>query len=507
VPDNGFAPECAQAADVMVLTVGVVDCVRLHSDMLGNTSAFSYYIPPACAPELGRDCPVLYYLHGTGGSYREAVGSKGSSGGEWVRPLTSGPPVDPRTQPDPWNYSDSSKWVPKPALDMIVVAPHGKTLPGGYGPRPNQDPFWFDWNPRYAKGGDQQRYDTPPPRFASYVVNEIIPFVDRHFPTSGTREQRALVGTSMGGIGALTLGLKYPHVWASIGARSGGGLYSLVLAGEDEGVPVELQPPTPVPHVPIPGIAGAAAEATGGIVWDQLYGSVATVGFGDMFVADSAFLRDVQPNDLVPNARAYGRNGRQSQHIKYFVNDAVPRRVEDFTEEAPIQIGFEVLLYPTNRWLETTFERFGVERTFHVGPGTHSGSYSRAYHREQLEEQYAHVRHWDGSGDPGPAPEVFDYRTVRNAFDVWGWSFGVEREPVEFLNLTDVSCDALTLRGTGVVTVTVNKKCKTGVDGQRTFTVDLGPTQPVSEPQGAGSSRTYGRTVTVDLAPLHGNRR
>lgn len=494
-PDNGFAPECAPASDDMVLTVGMADCIRIHSDFLGNTSAFSYFIPPACDPALGRDCPVLYYLHGTGGSYRESVGAKGSPGGEWVRPLTSGPPVDPRTQAEPWKYADTSTWVPKPSLDMIVVAPHGRTLPGGYGPRPNQDPFWFDWNPRYAEGGDLQRYDTPPPRFASYVVNEIVPFVDTHFPTSGTREQRAVVGTSMGGIGALTLGLKYPHVWSSVGARSGGGLYNVMLAGEDEAlpVPVEVAPPVDVPFVPLPGVAGTVAPEP---VWEQLYGSVATVGFGDMFVADSAFTRDVQPADLVPNARAFDANEKQSLHIKYFVNDAIPRRVEDFTVEPPIQIGFEVILYPTNLYLETVFDRYGVERTFDVGPGTHSGSYSRAYHREQLEAQYANVKHWDGSGNPPPQPTVFDYRTVRNDFDVWGWTFRVDREPVEFLNLTNVSCDSITLRGTGAVTVTPPAGC-----GADAFTVDLGPSQVTSEPQGAGTSRAYGRTRTVDLSP------
>jgi hypothetical protein len=237
--------------------------------------------------------------------------------------------------------------------------------------------------------------------------------------------------------------------------------------------------------------------------WEQLYGSVATVGFGDLAVADSAFFRDVQPFDLVPNARAY-KDGRQSLHIKYFVNDAIPRRVEDFTVENPIQIVFEVLLSPTNRVLETTFDRFGVERTFHMGPGTHSGSYSRAYHREQLEAQYANVRHWDGTGSPRANPEVFDYRTVRNQFEIWDWEFSVAREPVEFLNLTDVSCDALTVRGTGVVTVTAPKKCHTGVAGERTFTVDLGNAQATSEPPVAGSSQTYGRTVTVNLSPLHG---
>jgi hypothetical protein len=307
----------------------------------------------------------------------------------------------------------------------------------------------------------------------------------------------------MGGIGALTLGLKYPDVWASMGARSGGGLPSVMLGDVDRDVPVQVQPPVPVPFVPLPGVAATVAPEA---AWDQLYGAVATVGFGDMAGADSAFFRDVQPNDLVPNARAYGADGRQSLHIKYFVNDAVPRRVEDFTEEAPILIGFEVLLYPTNLTLDNTMERYGVERTFNVGPGTHSGSYSRAYHREQLEAQYANVRHWDGGGNPRPAPVVFDYRTSRSAFDIWGWTFRVERQPVEFLNLTAVSCHALTLRGTGKVVVTVDKKCRTGIDGARTFTVDLGPSQPVSEPQGAGSSHAYGPTVTVQLTPLHGHK-
>jgi hypothetical protein len=494
--DNGFAPECATASETIVLTVGASDCVRFQSDMLGAISAFSYFIPPGCAPDLGRDCPVLYYLHGTGGSYQEAVGPKGTTVREWTTPLTHGPPVDPRTVSRPWRYADQSTWVPRSPIDMIIVVPHGLTLPGGYGPVPDQNPFWFDWNPRYAKGGDTQRYDTPAPRFATYVVDEVIPLVDELFPTSGTREQRALLGTSMGGIGALTLGLKYPHVWSSIGARSGGGFPYPVLPPTD-GVPLEVAPPVPVPFVPLPGAVPALAPEA---VWGALYGSVATVGFGDLVLADQAFARDVQPADLVPNARAW-RGAEQSLHIKYFVNDAVPRRVEDFTEEDPIQIGFEVLLYPTNRYLELLMDYYGVERTFNVGPGTHSGSYSRAYHREQLEHQYAHVRHWDGSGHPPPLPERFDYRTSRSDFEVWGWEFHVDRAPVEFLNLTDVSCRSITLRGTGTVQVTVPDACSSGVDGNSTFTVDLGPPQLTSDPVGLGTTHTYGRTVTVSLDP------
>ncbi|MGH7896759.1 MAG: hypothetical protein ACREQQ_02340 [Candidatus Binatia bacterium] len=55
------------------------------------------------------------------------------------------------------------------------------------------------------------------------------------------------------------------------------------------------------------------------------------------------------------------------------------------------------------------------------------------------EEHYARLAHADGTGRPLGSPDVFDYRSIANDFSIWGWSFHVEREPVEFLNLRDVS--------------------------------------------------------------------
>ena len=499
--DNGFAPECTPAAEAQPLTVGLVDCIRLESEALGATTAFSYFVPAGCAPDLGRRCPVLYYLHGTGGSYREGVGAKGTAGNAWVQALTRGPVVDPRTVDDPWTHADPAGWVERDPLDLIIVSPHGLTLPGGHGPGPNQNPFWMDWNPRYAQGGDQPRYDTPPPRFESHVVDELVPFVDAHFPTAGEREQRAVVGYSMGGIGAFHIGLKHPDTFASLGMRSGPTLPSPVFAGEDGALAgtAAVAPPAPVPYVRPPGPAASFAPSP--LFSEVLYGSVATVGYGDI-TTDHVWWRQNQPADLAGNARAYDRKGRQVTHLQYFVNDAVPRRAEEVTEPDVYAQFFETVIYPTNLWLESVFDRVGVERTFRVGPGDHSGAYGQPYFREQLEGQYAHLRHWDGGGEPGGKPVQFDYRNARPAFEIWGWTFAVDREPVEFLNLTDVTCSSLTLRGSGVVTVTAPPSCRTGVDGASTFTVDLGPSQATDEPFGAGSAETYGRTVTVELAPL-----
>jgi enterochelin esterase-like enzyme len=502
-PAAEFAAECAPPTDAPQLVVGVVACQRFDSAALGGTTAFGYYIPPACAPPA--DCPVLYYLHGTGGSYTEGVGRIGSTPGEasaWVRALTTGPDTaDVRSHPAPWELSDPAAWVARPSIDLIIVSPYGRVVPGGYGPRTGHNAFWFDWNPRYAAGGDTPQYDTPAPRFHGHLVDELVPYVDATFPTGGGREQRAIVGYSMGGIGALANGLRHPDVWASVGAQSGGGFPYGTTTGLAP-APVGVAPPAEVPYQPLPGVVPTLGDE---VLWDQTphgYGSVVAGGFGDP-VADNVWWRQTQASELVTNARARAGDGRQSVHVAYFVQDAVPRRAEDLEPGRESALYFEAILLPTNRQLDALFERHGVERQFRVGPGTHSGDYARPYFREQLELQYANLRHRDGTGAPPPLPATFDHRTIDDAFTIWGWRFTVtDRAATEFLYLTDVSCGRVTLRGTGTVTFTVPGRCGGGSVASRTHTVDLGPSQPTDEPltQSVGSDG-YGRTVTVELTP------
>jgi S-formylglutathione hydrolase FrmB len=519
-PAAELAPECGPPPSPTSVTVGVVDCFKILSDYLGGEVPVGYYVPPACDPALGRDCPVLYYTHGTGGSYREGVGAKGSAGNAWVKALTQGPPVDPRSTPDPWTYADTNTWVDQPDLDLIIVSPHGRTLPGGRGPAPDLDTGWFDWNPRYAEGGDNPQYATPPPQSSSFLSEELVPFVDRTFPTSGKRNQRAILGYSQGGFGSYINGLTHPDLWSSMGMRSGGALPLLAPGdiADDSAVVTGVAPPTAVPFTQIPGlvitaapdalfaqIPGLVITAAPDALFAQNIVSEATVGFGDP-VADQAWWRASNPTDLIPNARARAADGTQSVHLKHFVNDSVARRPDDYAVITSNYMShvYESLLFPMNLYMERVFDRYEVERTFHHGPGNHSAPYGLPYFREQVAEQYANLRHWDGGGTPRPDPVRFDYRTLRTQFTIWDWEVSVARGPVEFLNLTDVSCESVTLRGTGTVTMTVPKKCHTGVQGNRTFVVDLGSSQATSEPAGLGTSRAYGRTVTVSLSPLHG---
>ncbi len=59
------------------------------------------------------------------------------------------------------------------------------------------------------------------PAYESALVEDLVGFVDRYFPTRTEGRCRAIGGLSMGGYGALKIGLKYPEMFCSISAHSG----------------------------------------------------------------------------------------------------------------------------------------------------------------------------------------------------------------------------------------------------------------------------------------------
>ena len=110
--------------------------------------------------------PVIYMLHGLGGSYRNL------SEGE--------------------NLLDDYAKFP-----FIIVSPDG-----GSG-------FYTD---SATKTDD---------KWESYIVQELIPAIDKDFRTIAERRGRAVAGLSMGGFGALKFGAKYPQMFVLAASMSG----------------------------------------------------------------------------------------------------------------------------------------------------------------------------------------------------------------------------------------------------------------------------------------------
>lgn len=126
----------------------------LYSTSLQAQMRFNVILPANYAGR-SESYPVLYLLHGYGG--RES---------DWIR------------------LSRVVKYAGQ--YDLIIVCPDGKNS-------------WYTNSPVSKKN------------YEDYIMTEVLPAVDRRYRTLTTRHGRAIAGLSMGGYGALKLGLKYPH--------------------------------------------------------------------------------------------------------------------------------------------------------------------------------------------------------------------------------------------------------------------------------------------------------
>jgi S-formylglutathione hydrolase FrmB len=91
--------------------------------------------------------------------------------------------------------------------EMIIVYPNG--LPDG---------MWVN-----SKDGR-----TP---IETIVIQELIPHIDRMFRTQANRSGRVIEGHSMGGYGALRLGMKYPDLFSGLSAMGAGPLQRSLFEG------------------------------------------------------------------------------------------------------------------------------------------------------------------------------------------------------------------------------------------------------------------------------------
>lgn len=57
--------------------------------------------------------------------------------------------------------------------------------------------------------------------YESFIINDLVPYVDAHYSTKTDRRMRAIQGLSMGGHGAFYLALRHKELFGSIGSMSG----------------------------------------------------------------------------------------------------------------------------------------------------------------------------------------------------------------------------------------------------------------------------------------------
>ena len=81
-------------------------------------------------------------------------------------------------------------------------------------------------------GGSQYRDSPATGPYAQHIVREVVPAVDAQFRTTATRDERALMGKSSGGYGALWLAMTFPDVFGLCCATAADSYFPLSYVGD-----------------------------------------------------------------------------------------------------------------------------------------------------------------------------------------------------------------------------------------------------------------------------------
>ncbi|MCH7856844.1 MAG: hypothetical protein IIB37_08845 [Gemmatimonadetes bacterium] len=72
------------------------------------------------------------------------------------------------------------------------------------------------WYINFAESGGGQKNN-----WEDHIIQDVVGHVDANYRTIARREGRAITGLSMGGFGGLSMGLRHPDMFVSIGSTSG----------------------------------------------------------------------------------------------------------------------------------------------------------------------------------------------------------------------------------------------------------------------------------------------
>jgi esterase/lipase superfamily enzyme len=241
------------------------------------------------------------------------------------------------------------------------------------------------------------------PRWETYHIHELIPYIDAHFRTIATRTGRAVAGLSMGGFGAFAYAARHPDLF--VAAASFSGVLDLLAFMVDP--------------------RGCCAPMLGLDPAQDLWQ-----------------VRAHDPVDLAPNLRGVrlfmsAGNGKPGPFDQA---DSTDGNLEDL--EAAVHatlISMEVALHAAR--IPVTIDDYGA--------GIHAWPYwQRELHRALPLLLAAFAQ-------PPAPPRRWSYRTADAAATVWGYTLAVAR-PRGVFGFTDVAAvqpQGLMVRGVGTVSV------------------------------------------------------
>ena len=160
---------------------GRAECRSAPSKILGHPVPYCVILPPSYDSQPPQRYPVLYFLHGLGGSSQSFVDSGGFNAVEDL-------------------------WQQKQVKEFLIVTPDaGRSF--------------------YVNSRDGHV------RYEDFFIHEFIPYIESHYRIRAGRRDRGISGVSMGGYGALRFAFRYPDMFGSVSAHSAALVEKSPIAG------------------------------------------------------------------------------------------------------------------------------------------------------------------------------------------------------------------------------------------------------------------------------------
>lgn len=238
------------------------------------------------------------------------------------------------------------------------------------------------------------------PRWESYIIRQLVPWIDDHFQTVGARWGRAIAGPSMGGFGAMSLAARHPDLFAAAASFSG------VLNTND--------PPM-----------SAAVDALA--LMDR---TTPFQVFGPR-VTEEVHWRAHNPLDLASNLRGL--------HLAFYSGNGVPPASEIAL------LGEQEVLSPGQATaMHDRLDAYGIPSSLRIyNSGGHTWpTFNRSFAEELPRLEVA-------VGKPTGGPSSFNFTAVEPNFEAYGYIVRMHRTVAEFASLGAVTTRGFTLSGSG----------------------------------------------------------
>ncbi|MCH8205296.1 MAG: hypothetical protein IID09_09035 [Candidatus Hydrogenedentes bacterium] len=202
-----------------------------------------------------------------------------------------------------------------------------------------------------------------------FIVYDVIHSVDQVFRTVPSREGRAINGLSMGGYGAITIGLRHPTMFSSIGSHSGALAYA-------RNARVNLETgKTPAPNV-IPPPMNDDRDA----------------GVSDLVRIPGFTMQ----HERYPNGTAFTTVEECNAYDPFFLITKIPARM---LPHIYLDCGLDDSLLGVSQEFATQLLANNIPFTYGQSPGEHRPSYWSREVAQSLAVQYAilqrNVRVWE----------------------------------------------------------------------------------------------------------------